>query len=234
MIVSAIVLNVRDFRENDRLLICYTGELGKIEIFVRSAKKITSKLTPLTSGLYALLFLTIESGKNHYHLIGGEIKKNFKSINSHYDKNIKTKKLFQIIDEIIKIEKSDQNIYNLIVKTLEKINSSPATKSDILIFAFIIKLLSFLGYKPEIKKCLQCQSTPKNKFYFDFRHGGIVCEKCADKKLNYQILINEGTHKILQALLYQSLDFLEKQSFAAKDFQSTQDIINRFLQWHLK
>lgn len=246
MIVSAIALNIRDHRENNRIITCYTRELGKIEILVRSAKKITSKLAHLTSGLYALLELIIEPGKNFYYLIGGGTKKYFHNLNNKYQKNIQVSRILNTFDKIIKLAKPDHKIFDLLVKTLEKIDNVPEAKVEIFIYAFLIKFLSFLGYKPEIRKCLVCHKIPSAEAIFDFNRGGIVCLKCFNQ--NYRSKINQprltkfdtniqmtnGALIILQNFLYKNFDFLEKMNFISKDFIIVKSVIDKFLEWHLR
>jgi len=258
MIVSAIVLSVHDFRENDRLLICYTRQMGKIEILVRSAQRPTSKLAPLSSGLYAVLSLSIETGKNHYHLIGGEVKKYFKNILASYKKTWRIGRLLRIVDEVIKPEKPNRQTFDLLVKFLESFNHQNLNEPEIIIFAFLIKFLSLLGYQPEIKHCLFCHRQPKSgeKIYptlpkgydgrrpsykdeyreglwFDVAHGGLVCEKCLAEKHSSAILISPTIVEILRQLLYRRFDYLELQKINKPDFRRAKVIINRFFKWHL-
>ncbi|MGC9048941.1 MAG: DNA repair protein RecO [Patescibacteria group bacterium] len=236
MIVSAIVLNVRDHRENDRIITCYTRQLGKIEILVRSAKKITSKLAPFSSGLYSLINLVIEPGKNYYHLIGGEIKKYFNNINNDYEKNIRVGQILNIFNKITKPAKPDDRLFDLTVKTLEKIDTLPKIKVEIFIYAFLIKFLSLLGYKPEIKKCLICQKIPSAKVNFDINRGGIICLKCSTSvdKSEINIQMTDKVLNLLQNLLYKNFDFLEKLNFKSTDFIIVKNVIDKFLEWHLK
>jgi DNA repair protein RecO (recombination protein O) len=240
MLVQAIVLRSRAQKDYDRVITCYTRELGKIEILVRSAQKLNSKLAPLTSGLYAILVLKIEPGKNYYHLLGGEVKKYFKNILSNYRETWQVGRLLKGIDDIIKLEKPHRQIFELLVKFLEKMNVKTLRDKDILIYAFLIKFLSLLGYQPEIKKCVFCHRSPKagEKIYFDLAHGGTVCADCVTKKHYSSILINEGALEIMRQLLYRCFDQLERYPSTSlgtskPDFRRAKVIINRFFKWHL-
>ena len=146
------------------------------------------------------------------------------------------------------------------LKTLEKINDLKEEKSEIISSAFLIKLLAFLGFKPEIKKCLVCQqdlSRPphQNHLIFNFKEGGIICPACspafanplrqsfsearasasalrasADKK---ELCSTTGKIlKILQDLLYKDYKFLETKDFKSREnLIKTKNIIKEFLQW---
>lgn len=234
MNIEAIILNSRDYRENDKMVTAYSRQLGKIEILVRSAKKITSKLAHLTSGLYALSSLVVEPGRNFYHLIGGGAKKYFKKIVSDSAKNVRTGRILNIVDKMTKLEKPDPKSFDLLIKTLEKIDDSPSGKTEILIYAFLIKLLSFLGYKPEIKKCLICHKATRDKTYFSLNQGGIICENCKNNKKINAAQIAPEILMILQNLLYQNFDSIEKIFFDNRELTTAKKIIDQFLEWHLQ
>ncbi|MDD2646694.1 MAG: DNA repair protein RecO [Patescibacteria group bacterium] len=235
MVLNAIVLRSRVHKEHDRIITCYTRELGKVDILVRSAQKSNSKLAPLTSGFYAILSLSLESGRNHYHLIGGEIKKYFKNILSSYDKTWLLARLFKTLDEIIKPEKINRQVFDLIVKFLESLNRRTLIDKEIFFYAFLLKFLSLLGYQPEIKKCLFCHRQPKagEKIFFDVSHGGLVCEKCLVKKHAAAISISPAVAEVLRQLLYRRFDQLERSKFIKADFRRAKVVINRFFKWHL-
>ena len=231
MIIKAIVLGVRDQGEDSKLMTVYSHELGKIEILVRGAKKVVSKLAQLAAGFFALMKLTVEPGKSHYHLLGGEVKKYFKAALSDYQKNVKVGSLLRTVDKMTKSEKPDDKIFDLLAKTLEKINSEPSKQLGMLGAAFTIKFLSLLGYKPEIKQCVVCRYDIKDEpSFFSSSRGGLICQKCSPKEAN-PTPVSAGTLDVLQKLLYKDLDFLLKQKFNPKDFSAAESIIGRFLEW---
>lgn len=236
MNIQAVVLNVRDHREHDRIITCYSRELGKIEILVRSARKLPSKLAPLTSGLYALLNLVIEPGKNNYHLLGGETKKYYQKIFSDYKKITLTNQLLKITNKSIKTGKPNRVIYDLIIKTIEKIDKADVKGAKIFLPAFIIKFLSLLGYRPEIKKCLDCHKTIRAEdVYFSLSRGGIVCQKCpkAVSAHGHSLKVSLKTLCLLQDLLYRDFAFLEKLVFREEDLKEAQKVIEKFLEWQI-
>ena len=230
-----IVLAKENWRENDQIISFYSQESGKVEILVRGARKINSKLAPLVSEPFALLDLVIVSGKNHAHLIGGEVKEHFKEIGKEERKIIQTNALLKRINQLIKTQ-PDKKIFSLILKFLRKINQLPLNKIQIVNNAFLIKFLAFLGYCPEVKTCLFCHQTPQEKeLFFNLDKGGIVCLKhdLEDNQNNQSLKINQNVLETLQKLLYKDFDSLIKQEFIQKDLQTAGQIIKKFFDWHL-
>jgi len=233
--LRGIVLAKENWRENDRIISFYSQESGKLDIFVRGACKINSKLAPLISEPFALLDLVVAPGKNHVHLIGGEIKEHFKNIIKEEQKIIQTNTLLKRINQLIKPQ-PDKKIFLLILKLLKTINQIPLNKVRIINHAFLIKFLAFSGYCPEIKICLVCHQTPQEEeVIFNLEKGGIVCLKhnLDDNINNQQIRINIKVLRVLQKLLYQDFNFLLQQNFVQKDLQIAEKVVKLFFNWHL-
>ena len=231
-----IVLNKINYLENDQIIDFYTLERGKVEILVRGARKINSKLAPIISEPFTLLILTVADGKNYFHLIGGEKKQRFLGILKRKSQSFKLYSLFKKIDQLIKSE-PDKKVFSLIIRFLETIDESPEMNFLAVYNAFLIKFLSFLGYRPEIRKCLICQKEIKqDKMFFNFKKGGIVCshhpfEKDFEK--TEVIIINQALLTVLQKLLYQNFNFIIKGGFQETDLKKSGNLIKKFFLWHL-
>ena len=227
--INGIILQIKNYRESDKILVFYSNELGKINILVRGARKIKSKLVGLCQP-FVLYKLTIVSGKNFYHLIGGESKNNFLSIGQDFTKIKITNSLLKLIDKLIRRNKRDKTIFALIIKTLQEIDKTKE-RTELIASIFILKLLSFLGYRPEIKHCLVCGAKSFNPIYFNFSRGGIVCPKCYEP-LDC-IEISQDTLYLLQNMLYKKYEFLRTININRKDFKKVKKIIKKFLIWHV-
>ncbi|MCH7759384.1 DNA repair protein RecO [Patescibacteria group bacterium] len=230
--LTGIVLQKKDFKEFDQLISFYSQEYGKVEVFIRSSRKITSKLAPIVAEPFALVSLKVVQGKNHYHLIGGEIKEHFKNILNSYQKLSKINFLFSQINQLLKLRKPDPKIQSLIVKFLRKANNLDELKLPIIFSAFLIKFLSFLGYQPEVVSCLICHQNVLTKANFNFTKGGIVCLKHQSIEED-QVKIEFPVLEILQKLLYKDFDFLINQEFNQRDLIRARQVLNKFLKWHL-
>ncbi|MDA2935872.1 DNA repair protein RecO [Patescibacteria group bacterium AH-259-L05] len=232
--ITGVVLQTRDYKESDRIVYVYSQEYGKVEVLVRGARKIISKLAPLVAEPFALVRLKVVKGKAYYHCIGGEVQERFYNIGKRYSTMTSIAELFNKINAIVKKYKSDAKIFSLLITFLQKANTPSQEKITILIPAFLIKFLAFLGYRPEIRMCVVCRSKElETDLFFDFKKGGIVCKKHgSDNEEKKEI--SSSVLYILQQLLYKKLDFLVQQKFSKKDLRLAVDIINQFYQWQLE
>lgn len=233
--LSGVVLNKESHWENDQIISFYSQEAGKVEILIRGGRKISSKLAPIVAEPFALLNLVVAVGRNNFHLIGGEVKKSFRGIYQDEEKIMWVNNLFRKINTLIKIQ-PDLKIFSLIMKFLEKINYLVPGKIRIISNAFLIKFLAFLGYCPEIKRCLICAEIPQEKeVIFSPIRGGIVCLKHKldpDTEIK-EIKINQDVSGILQKLLYCDFDNLIGQTFEQKNLLMAEKVLKEFFDWHL-
>jgi len=236
--LSGFVLSKNNYRENDQIIYFYTKELGKIELLIRGARKINSKLAPIIAEPFCFLDLVVARGKNNFHLIGGEKKQRYLGILENKQTIFLLNSLLKQINQIVKSE-PDKKIFSLLKKFLNKINQSSEEKFLVLSNAFLIKILAFLGYCPEIKKCLICGFLPtKKELYFSLNRGGIIClrhslYKEREQKGEELIKINQNILTILQKLLYQDFKFLLQQDFRQRDLKVCELVIKKFFLWHL-
>ncbi len=234
--LDGLILSRKNWLENDRILSFYSKEEGKVDILARSSRKIESKLSPTVSEPFALLRVTVASGRKFFHLIGVETKQHFKKILKSEAKLIKVNSVFNQIDKLIEFQKKDAKIYFLAAKFLETVEKIPEIKLKIISSAFLIKFLAFSGYKPEIRHCLNCHQEPKEGLnYFVFSRGGIVCAKHLEDpdNLEQKEKINQKTLKVLQKLLYCNFSSLAADTFFKNEIDSAENIIVKFFNWHL-
>ena len=171
--MKAVVISRRDFRENDQIISFYTKDFGRLDLLAKGIKKITSKLSGnLTLG--NLVEIEVANGKEINHLIKinsvNLLQKNKQYLSRQY--------ILNLVYKLVKEQEKDERIFNLLISYLNFLNeSSSHNKNEV--FAFLIKLLGYLGYSPQLEKCGEC-GLKEVKIKFDLR-SGLICHKCYDK-----------------------------------------------------
>lgn len=215
-----IALQKKEIRENDRIYVIYTGDLGKIEAVARGSRKILSKLSghlepPIFSDLM------IAKGKQLDKIAGADEVNAYPKIRADLGRIQLVFSAFNYLNRLTRFNSRDQKIWMLLEKFLEiceNVSSDIFTeKKEILECAFLIKLLAFLGYRPELKKCIFCGRNNKNEWFFDFLKGGIFCAECNAKNLSFKKSQESVPAPFLEEmnfLLYKKFDeMLEDSSF---------------------
>ncbi|MEA2064749.1 MAG: DNA repair protein RecO [Patescibacteria group bacterium] len=229
-----IILKKQNFHESDSFFSIYTYNFGKTEAVARGVKKSKSKLSGHLD-YFSIIDLMIARGKNFNHISGAAAVKNFLNIRKNSQKINLIFYCLEISDYFIKIEKKDKKIFLLLRQLLIIANKNLHTERlKFIAHCYILKLLNFLGYSPELYFCLKCgqKITPNNNF-FSARAGGIICAKCKKNLRNDVLKISDNGIKLLRLIIQKNLLNLFKIRLSKKLFIETIKIIDEFLNFRL-
>lgn len=232
---KAIVLRENDSLEADRLFYIYTEKKGKVQVMVKGGKKIQSKLSPHLQS-FAVANLLVAKGKNYDRLASGQILQNFANVKNDFGKIAVAYSFIDLVDQLTKTYHPDQKIFNLLLeylKLLDENNFSTLQLKNILSF-FILKLLHFLGYSPELYNCLYCKKKiiPDGNF-FNPKKGGLVCMDCQESKSITSIKITENAIKVMRMVLKESAGKLMKVKIDKRLSNEIENLVNKFLEFQI-
>jgi DNA repair protein RecO (recombination protein O) len=222
-----------DRLEADRLFSVFTEDFGRIEILGRAIRKIASKLR---GGIEVFSLSKIEfiQGKNYKTLTDAILIKKFSNIANDPGKTEIANKIINVLSNLINGQEKDEQIWNLLAETFEKINncSMSVSRCSLIYYYFLWDFLSVLGYLPETYKCAACRGELNSKdLYFSNKEGGAICKDCLDSYNNVQ-KINQDAVKILRIILKKDWKILSKlkiDDFSYDLFKKISDDYYRYL-----
>ncbi|MFA5318341.1 MAG: DNA repair protein RecO [Patescibacteria group bacterium] len=150
---KAIILRREPYLDNDSRVFVYSQDFGKLNLVVRGTQKLSSKLAAHIEPLNFCEIMIIK-GKQ-YDYLGSCISEDvFSGIKKDYEKSIAAGEVLRIVDNIVKGEEKDEQIFFMLKKFLEVLNNITERRhgasAHILKSAFILKLISLLGYQPKL------------------------------------------------------------------------------------
>jgi DNA repair protein RecO (recombination protein O) len=225
----AFIFKKNNINESDRIFSVFTYDFGRLDIFAKAIRKATSKLK---SGIDIFFMSNIEfvQGKNKKTLTDSVVIEKFDNVAHDLEKFKIANKIGEILDNFIKGEEKDEDIFNLINDTFTKLNNSKfkIQNSKLLYYYFLWNALSLLGYCPEVQKCNICQQkiNPYN-IYFSNKLGGIICKKCLGHDSSSQ-KINSDIVKILRLILKKEWQVLFKLKIEVSSQKLLRDISDNY------
>jgi len=187
---KAIILKSYKLGESDKIIKMYSSEGDIISAVAKGSRKVRSRFGGRLE-LFNLVDLELATGRNLDVINQVEIIKSFKNIASDFYKFV----FCEIISKIIlktQVSGGDQSplLFKLIYISFNEINNTDQEDIESLkkiMCFFEIKFLRITGYAPLLESCSKCSqplkdpySFHKDKICFSVRHGGVLCEKCAD------------------------------------------------------
>ncbi|MBC7329466.1 DNA repair protein RecO [bacterium] len=172
---NAIVLRSLNQGEADRLVIIYTEARGKLSALAKGARKPKNSLAPLTQ-LFAYSHFLLVKGKTFYIITQGRLKHSFLSIIEDMERFAFASSIVELIDRMTEEGEADKDVFDNLLAHLYVMER--AKDPELIARSWELKLLSHLGYKPELENCIICGRKVEGNIFFSPSNGGVICSKC--------------------------------------------------------
>ncbi len=230
---EGIILKSIKLNEADKIVTIFTKDYGKIKGIVKGVRKTRSQFGSSMENLTIIKLLAYK-GKNLITISQSEI------INSFFSQS---KDLFRyglaihcskIIDKLSAEEDPNPKLYELFQNLLFLLNDEQ--NPTLLVESFKWKLLTILGFQPELKKCVYCHNLAKKDEYyiFDIPRGGVSCFNCLNGTGRYQIKITYYLLRLLQRILVVDLIDIHNKSLSPIILSELSKITDLFLNFHFE
>ena len=118
------------------------------------------------------------------------------------------------------------------LKTL-KILSELDSNYRRLLFAFELKYISFIGFKPQLTRCVSCSGETGDDVRFDIQEGGVVCRKCFTMNFS-QISVKSDIIDLMKRLLYSKLEDLDSIIISKSEEKKIEEVLLRYITSHIE
>lgn len=195
---KGIVLKQNNMGDNDEMCTILTPDLGKIGCAAKGAKKPKSSLM---AGTQFLCFgdFVIYKGINSYSINSSEPIEIFYNIRLDIDKLKYASEVSKIVCDVTNENESAYRVLQLTLNTIYMISES-GKDLDLILSIFKIRLLSIIGFRPVVEKCICCNEKENIK-YFSFADNGFKCDACGRQDKG-AMEINESIVKAIRFIIW--------------------------------
>lgn len=174
---EAVVLRHADYGEADRLLTLYTRQMGKTRAIVKGARKVTSRkaghLEPFTH-----VKLQLAKGRDLFIVTQADTIDVYLPLREDLILTGHASYVLELLDRFTYEDETENiSIFRLLTETLARL----ASKADpwICIRYFEMRLLDYLGFRPQLFECANCgREIIAEDQFFSFSAGGVICPSC--------------------------------------------------------
>jgi DNA repair protein RecO (recombination protein O) len=172
---KGIIIAEKVMSDFDKMLTILTPNMGKIECVAKGSRRPKSLLMAGTQFLCFGDYMLYKGGEN-YSMNSCETIELFYNIRTDLDKLKYAVYITKIINDVTTENQNNYKILQLYLNTLYVISN---TEKDLefVTSIFRLRLLSIIGYRPEIEECKTCKEK-ENLTKFSIRDNGFKCTAC--------------------------------------------------------
>lgn len=201
---EGIVVGETNYSESSKILQIFTKDYGIVSVMSKGCRNIKSKLRGISNKLSYASFDISYKKDGMSTLLDGSCIDTLRNIITDIDK---VTYLAYILDLTIQVYKhsNSKDIYPILISIIKKLNED--YDLDVLTYIYELKLLEFLGIRPNVDECSICGNT-KNILTISVSDGGYICNNCYKSGKIY----SNNVVKLIRMFIYVDIDNISKIS----------------------
>ncbi len=230
---KGIILRRRNVGEADRLYSILTLGRGKITAKARGVRRATSKQSGHLEPFYLTSFALI-STRGMELVTQASVEEDFPLIHASLEKIGIAARFAELVDKLTEEHQPVPGVFELLLQALIIIEQTDFSDIPALFpRIFDLKLMSELGYQPELSRCVVGEEkySVLQSYQFSVALGGLVCPD--DQRRHSGAPMTHETILALREILQRPLGDLLHFEMAQEALQEIDNIGRRFLEFHL-
>lgn len=176
---DAVVLKNIRYSDSDSILILFTKKLGKVSAIAKGSRRSNSKLLacsqPFTYGSYMLY-----KSSSMFNISQCDVKDTFFDISKDLKTLSYASYVLNLTKNVVVENQTNNRLFALLLKTLycyayKEYDFEYVTR------LFELKYLDYIGYRPEVTKCVSCGSKEGIGNLIQPENGSCICSDCASE-----------------------------------------------------
>lgn len=195
---QAFVIKSIKWSESSKIVSLYTRENGRIDAIAKGVKRKNHPYGAYFESLNLLETIIYLSDNRELQNIGStSLIESFLHIRANLEKTAVGLAMFELIDVFFQQGESDSVFFDFLLSQFRSLEK--ATNHQVVFWYFILKLLSYLGFKPHFEKCNSCGKVKNENYYFQITSGSVYCKECIGAAPLF-IKLNKDMHQNLNRL----------------------------------
>lgn len=224
---EAIVIRSIKWSESSKIVTLFCRDLGLINVIAKGARKKNSRYQGILETLNSIEAVINISPNRELQILGNiELGSSFNRIRQDLHKMGYVLSILELINTFFSCSDTEPVFYDFLAYILNFIEANE--KTEIAFWYFILKLTSYLGFRPEFYLCHECNNHINyDNLYFSYSNGSVICERCGSgEKTSGQLVKFLG---ILQGTKYKELNKITLHRISMKHIT---EFLLEYLRYH--
>jgi DNA repair protein RecO (recombination protein O) len=177
----ALVTRSMNWRETSKIVTLFTREAGRLDVIVKGARKKNSAYIGIIETLNLVEALVYYSSRRELQILGKvSLEDSFHILRADLKKTAYAFCIIELINIFFIHADSEPVFFDFLVYIIKFIEQED--KAELAFWYFILKLTSFLGFRPQFNKCYKCgKENLEKKRHFSFSNGAVICKNCQNE-----------------------------------------------------
>lgn len=210
----AIVIRENKYANTSKICSLFTRTRGKISLMAKGANRKSSPLFSLTR-LFSVSELSLTKSGNFYYIVDGEVVDNNFHIASDMRSFVITSIVADLLTKLIQEDLADSDVFDMTMEFLKVLKEKEIWHLGLLM-QYLLKLMSFMGYMPNLSSCLSCGKKLEEAMVFNPELGGLICKSCRTDSFIYEKLTKNEIN-LLRKFLYLRFSQIKNEKNSAED-----------------
>ena len=226
---EVIVIRSMDFSESDKIVTFFTKDFGKLKGIAKGAKR-SKKRFGSTLELFShvnLIFFEKE-GLELTRINNCSLINVYNEVCRDIEKMAYASYCAELVNEFVGERERSDAVFGLLVDSLALMDMGKVGEGIARIFE--IRLLSLVGYQPQLERCLACGRglSPKEKFWFSSMRGGVLCDGCSFGN-ERRSPMSPGTLRMLMSARDMEFNKIHRLIFSRQALEESERALTHFI-----
>jgi DNA repair protein RecO (recombination protein O) len=222
---KALTLKATDYKENDKLILLYSLEYGKISTYARGIRKGTAKLK-FAAEPFNLADFEIISTHDHYTVKTATQLESFFDVRADIGAYLAACTVCDVLATVEEEGQPNGDVFVLALRALQQLESTPEQCFKVVLH-FLLKYLKINGTMPDFSTCSACGSAIGKVCYIDLQQGGAVCENC---RTPHSIAVSGGCTAVFNLASAVSVDKLKNVNITDSQLKDCLKILATYIE----
>jgi recombinational DNA repair protein (RecF pathway) len=223
---EAVVLKCDNYRETSKIITFYTQSHGKIKGIAKGVRNSKSRWGGALQSMAIVNVMFYYKETRTLHLVSGaEYSKALNGLFGDYDKMQCGFRMIELVNRATAEMQENTKIYNLLVTSLQMLDSAPKNYINTLFF-FKFRLLDLLGFRPDLGNLNTIvENNGGNQYFYEtiFNAGDVKAIEALSEG-NFNLLISLNITKPQQITLDRFFDNYLRDHFEHASFSNTKKV----------
>lgn len=216
VVLKGLVLQSADYRETSRMLTVLTDRAGKLSVGANGARRKNSRIAPACQP-FAFSEMVLRESRGRYYLNEVSVIDTFAGLANDLKTFALGSYFLDLLNTVCQEGEEAPDVLSLGLNALWLLCEGKKP-TEIIKSAFELRLMSLLGYCPDLEGCSVCGKAEPDEPVLDLQGGTLYCKACSSCEVIKPYTISES---VLKAMRYIIASKSEKVfSFTLSDRQT--------------